>query len=103
MSKFLSAGESFTGKECTWVDLLIRGGTLRQNSTYPTVRGVQLHNELDFWIGLSKARSGGEAKLEFQKCCLCLRSPVECSGGGGESGERCCQMAVVVEETSVKM
>lgn len=70
---------------------------MRQNSTYPGVRGVHLHDELESWVGLSKDWSGGEAMLEFQECCLCTRSPVEQNGGGGE---RCSQMAVVADETS---
>jgi hypothetical protein len=36
------------GKECTWVELLIRGGKLRQNSTYPGIGGIHLHDELEF-------------------------------------------------------
>jgi hypothetical protein len=65
MSKFLSAGESFAGKESTWVELLIRGGMLKQNSTYTDVGAVHLNNELEFWVCLGENWSGSEAVLEF--------------------------------------
>jgi hypothetical protein len=69
---------------CTWVELLIRGGPLRQNGSYPGVGGVHLHDELELWVWLSEDWSGSEAMLEFQERYLCLRGPVDQSGGGGE-------------------
>jgi hypothetical protein len=70
---------------------------LRQNSTYPGVGGVHLDDELEFWVWLGEDRSGSEGALEFPERCLYLRGPVEWSGGGGESGERGCQTAVVTD------
>ena len=82
------------------MELLIRGRTLRQVCTYHGVGSVHLEDELEFWVWLGKDWSRREAVLEFPERCLCLKGPVEWSEGGGESGERSCQMTVVMDEAS---
>ena len=51
-------------QKSTEMDLIIRSRTLRKHSTYPRIRGIHLHDELQGWI------SGWMRTGEVVKCSL---------------------------------
>lgn len=62
------------------------------------LEGIHFYDELELRVRLTEDLGGGEVLTEFQECSFCLRGPIEWCDGGGESGERCCQMTEVAEK-----
>ena len=85
------------------MNLLIRSRALGQDCPHPRVRGIDLHDELPGGVRLDKNGGRREKSLKTKEGSLCLRRPGKWAGRRGETGERCCNPAVITDEPPVEI